>query len=97
MQRSSQNYPNITLAQCRSSWQVPLARAQHPTGTVWLFLTQDPCPVLCWLVPPCSQCSSVYPLHLLGRSPWEMHPEGCLHLSLYSCAADKFAGSLHVP
>lgn len=28
-----QNYPSITSAQCCSSWQVPLAHAQHPTGT----------------------------------------------------------------
>lgn len=49
MQRFSQNYPNIMSAQCRSSWQVPLAHAQHLTGTAWLFLAQDPRPVLCWL------------------------------------------------
>lgn len=49
-----QNYPSITSAQCCPSWQVPLAHAQHPTGIAWLFLAQEPRPVLCWLVPPCS-------------------------------------------
>lgn len=75
-------------------------QVQHPTGTKWLFLAQEACPVVCWLVPPCSwspQCSSLCLLQLSGRSPWKMHLEGSLDLFLYSCTEDKFAGSLHVP